>query len=176
MKYKVGDKTLFGKITDTDKKASRYPYRVECRLQTLWLTESEIDKIIIKPKRNIDHIIELWESGKKDEAADLYEKCVDLSAGYERGDDVCVLIAPYAEPSKYHKLTPDELKALELAKECGFKWVCRICDFISIGETEDGAYVEDGIRSSWIPALKILDDTDWIPEKPMSIDSLLKGE
>lgn len=125
MKYKVGDKTLFGKITDTDKKDSRYPYRVEFALQALWLTESEIDKIIIKPKRNIDHIIELLEDGKEEAARKFYNDLVPLSEGYAVADEIYYFLKPYTEPSKYPKLTPDEIKAVKWLVDGGFETVFR---------------------------------------------------
>lgn len=169
MKYKVGDKTLFGKITDTDKKASRYPYRVECRLQTLWLTEAEIDKIIIKPKRNIDHIIELLEDGKEEAARKFYNDLVPLSDGYAVADEIYYFLKPYTEPIK---LTAEERKALELARECGYDLLWYDACFLwAHVRGEDEAKVADDD----FPPLRALKGLFPRATNPTSIDSLLEG-
>jgi hypothetical protein len=176
MKYKAGDKTLLGEITYVDEGDMRLTYMIKTRDSHFkaWFTESEIDKIIIKPKRNIDRIIELWESGKRHDAEDLYANLVDKTGSL--ASDVLVLLDSYIEPSKYPKLTPDERKALELAKACGFAWI-RHKGYTQLSSHGHGSY--DWLNLDYIPALNILAERNRLfklTEKPVSIDELLKDE
>ena len=168
MKYKVGDKTLLGEI-DRCEENSCYCYRVENKC---WLAELDIDKIIIKPKRNIDHIIELLEDGKEEQARKFYNELVPLSEGYAVADEIYYFLKPYAEPSKYPQLTPEEIKALKLARDCGFNSVSMPNAKIArINISQD-----DYIYAENIPSFTVLNESTWIARTPMSISELLKDE
>ena len=104
MKYKVGDKTLLGEITRAENLGFT-EYLVDDR----WYSEDQIDAIIIKPKRNIDHLADLWE--------------MDSGAAYKFWKDSSRMNSVCTEPSKPPQLTPEELKALKLARDCGFNWI-----------------------------------------------------
>ena len=52
------------------------------------LAEFDIDKIIIKPKRNIDHVIELWDEGKRKDAVNYFYNCARFSSAWE---DIAIL-------------------------------------------------------------------------------------
>ena len=168
MKYKVGDKTLLGEI-DRYEENSRYCYLVE---KKWWLTESDVDKIIIKPKRNIDHIIELLEDGKEEQARKFYNELVPLSEGYAVADEIYYFLKPYTEPSKYPQLTPEEIKALKLARDCGFNLIQ--CDGTMWVSPTGKEHSWVGVQ--WIPSLCVLNRSNWITEGPMSINELLKDE
>jgi len=164
MKYKVGDKTLLGEIVTAS--MGSFPYLVDGRWR---FTESEIDKIIIKPKRNIDHLAELREM----DSGAAYKFWKDNSrmnpVCYE---DVAFMLAPYTEPSKHPQLTPEEIKALKLARDCGFNLIqCECTKWVSPTGKE-----HSWVGVQWIPSLCVLNHSNWITEEPMSIDELLKDE
>ena len=164
MKYKVGDKTLLGEIVTAS--MGSFPYLVDGRWR---FTESEIDKIIIKPKRNIDHLAELREM----DSGAAYKFWKDNSrmnpVCYE---DVAFMLAPHTEQSKYTKLTPEEIKALKLARDCGFNFISKRVKQSThiIIQKDDWIYAEN------IPAFEILDKSTWITEEPMSINELLDAQ
>ena len=118
MKYKVGDKTKFGEIIEVDTSYTSMPYLVEQDDDTVghWFTESEIDAIVIKPKRNIDHLIELIEARKKEEAVSfITDRRQSTSWSFWLH-----MLDEYIEPRKYPVLTPDELKAVKWLVEGGY--------------------------------------------------------
>lgn len=166
MKYKVGDKTLLGEIVTAS--MGSFPYLVDGRWR---FTESEIDKIIIKPKRNIDHVIELWDEGKRKDAVNYFYNCARFSSAWE---DIAILGEVYIEPSKDPKLTPEEIKALKLARDCGFNWIYKnIQGNIMLQEYSCGG------RSmfAWCaPAFSTILTLENMNEEPMSINELLKDE
>jgi hypothetical protein len=173
MKYKVGDKTLLGEIIEIDK-LSTNPYVVKVEGRKHWLTESEIGKIIIKPKRNIDHLIELWENGKPDKAcAFVYDNFSRQNAKriYELTID---LFKPYIEPRKYPILTPEELKAAKWLVEGGYETIVR-----EHGESY-GCYgplrgrVKVDVKIN--PISKILKNSTWITETPINLKELLEAQ
>jgi len=165
MKYKVGDKTLLGEIVTAS--MGSFPYLVDGRWR---FTESEIDKIIIKPKRNIDHIIELWESGKRHDAEDLYANLVDKSDSM--AGDVLVLLDSYTEPSKYPQLTPDELKVVKWLMEGGYKEMCRNGTNISF-RANDFWFCPN---SSDFPMLKALHEISFQGSEPINLKELLDAQ
>ena len=79
----------------------------------------------------------------------------------------------YTEPLK---LTPEEIKALKLARDCGFNIVYR--------NKYDSNGVAVAVKSEpisywfvgYAPSLSCLSDSDWITNEPMSINELLKDE
>ena len=169
MKYKVGDRTLLGEITKVDIVDKGYPYLLSLMLNTVWMSEAEIDKIIIKPKRNIDHVIELWDEGKRKDAVNYFYNCARFSSAWE---DIAILGELYIEPSKDPKLTPEEIKALKLARDCGFNSVSMPNAKIArINISQD-----DYIYAENIPSFTVLNESTWIARTPMSINELLKDE
>ena len=178
MKYKVGDKTLLGEITYIDSNdKDGLPYVIddgegyrEC------FSEKQIDKIIIRPKRNIDHIIELWERGKTGEALEFFRDCSKFFHMYE---DLTEVMSPYIEPSKYPQLTPEEIKALKLAKACGFGWIRFNGQLTQLCEPALFRFEDAWINLCDIPAMNALSTprrTFPLRQDPMSINDLLKDE
>ena len=165
MKYKVGDKTLLGEI-DRYEENSCYCCRVENKW---WLTEPDVDKIIIKPKRNIDHLAELWEMDSGAAYKFWKDNSRMNSVCYE---DVAFMLAPYTEPSKYPQLTPEEIKALKLARDCGFKFIQRDGSLWVSPTGKTMSWV--GVQ--WIPSLDGLLRSNWITHEPMSINELLDAQ
>jgi len=173
MKYKVGDKTLLGEI-DRCEENSCYCYRVENKC---WLAELDIDKIIIKPKRNIDHIIELLEDGKEEQARKFYNELVPLSEGYAVADEIYYFLKPYTEPSKHPQLTPEEIKALKLARDCGFADISRSSETDYTILFNYANYGMDYcLCAHEVPSFSVLCDANWINGKGQSISELLKDE
>ena len=167
MKYKVGDETLLGEIVTAS--MGSFPYLVDGRWR---FTESEIDKIIIKPKRNIDHLADLWDNGEINKAVEFFNEVI-LESKIAVIENV---FAPYTEQSKYPKLTPEEIKALKLARDCGFNSVSMPNAKIArINISQD-----DYIYAENIPSFTVLNESTWIARTPMSINELLdtqeKGE
>jgi hypothetical protein len=168
MKYKVGDKTLLGEI-DRYEENSRYCYLVE---KKWWLTESDVDKIIIKPKRNIDHIIELLEDGKEEQARKFYNELVPLSEGYAVADEIYYFLKPYTEPSKYPKLTPNELQAVKWLVDGGFYQIEYLgCIGANITENKNAFLQIDNL-----PFCGCLGHTSWMTEKPINLKELLDAQ
>ena len=173
MKYKVGDKTLLGEIESAIQDDVDCPYFITTESDVVWLTESEIDTIIIKPKRNIDHLAELWEMDSGAAYKFWKDNSRMNSVCYE---DVAFMLAPYTEPSKPPQLTPEEIKALKLARDCGFNWITKVCSkeaWLSDINVEDDPL---SASAKWIPSLAVLNGAKWLTEEPMSINELLKDE
>ena len=160
MKYKVGDKTLLGEIVTAS--MCSFPYLVDGRWR---FTESEIDKIIIKPKRNIDHLADLWDNGEINKAVEFFNEII-LESKIAVIENV---FAPYTEQSKYPKLTPEEIKALKLARDCGFNLIQ--CDGTMWVSPTGKKHSWVGVQ--WIPSLDGLLRSNWITPEPMSINELL---
>lgn len=171
MKYNAGDKTLLGEITDRYQKiAGDWLYYIGGRLDGSWYTESEIDAIIIKPKRNIDHLMELWEAHREEDARKEFLKIIyNESMGAEEGDEIYELMKLYAEPSRYPKLTPEELKAVRWLWDGGYESIVR-----------DGcAYAcYDRVKASVLinPITNLLADSSWITPKPINLAELLAAQ
>jgi len=93
----------------------------------------------------------------------------DISVGNITNDDWEL----YTEPLK---LTPEEIKALKLARDCGFDIVYR--------NKYDSNGVAVAVKSEpvsywfvgYAPSLSCLEYSDWITKEPMSINDLLKDE
>jgi len=172
MKYKVGDKTLLGEIIYVSEN-SRVPYKI----QTLdgygvGLEEEHIDKIIIKPKRNIDHIIELLEDGKEEQARKFYNELVPLSEGYAVADEIYYFLKPYAEPSKYPKLTPDELKAVKWLVDGGYT-------AIHVETTNVILHVDEYSFMPYAKELPIINRlfyAKWLTSEPINLKELLDAQ
>jgi len=75
----------------------------------------------------------------------------------------------YTEPLK---LTPEEIKALKLARDCGFNLIQ--CDGTMWVSPTGKEHSWVGVQ--WIPSLCVLNRSNWITEGPMSINELLKDE
>jgi hypothetical protein len=172
MKYKAGDETLLGKIVTAS--MGSFPYLVDGRWR---FTESEIDKIIIKPKRNIDHLAELREM----DSGAAYKFWKDNSrmnpVCYE---DVAFMLAPYTEPSKHPQLTPEEIKALKLARELGFTDI-KGSSFGTLNPNAmlsfpEGRLLGKGFCTNYIPAFFCLNNPEWLTDDYTSINELLKDE
>lgn len=124
-------------------------------------------------KRNIDHIIELWESGKSaDEIREfMYEK--RLSTLVEKVD-IQKWLSPYVEPSRHPKLTPDEIKAVKWLVDGGFETLERT-DSIK----DMRVFAQKG--KSWMhvlysPKTEILDKADWIDMFAINLKELLDAQ
>jgi hypothetical protein len=163
MKYKVGDKTLLGEIVTAS--MGSFPYLVDGRWR---FTESEIDAIIIKPKRNIDHLADLWDNGEINKAVEFFNEII-LESKIAVIENV---FAPYTEPSKYPQLTPEEIKALKLARDCGFNLIHRDGSLWVSPTGKTMSWV--GVQ--WIPSLDGLLRSNWITHEPMSINELLDAQ
>jgi len=119
MKYTKGTPTLLGKIEEVDTSCTSMPYLVNRIIAVgYWFTESEIDAIVINPKRNIDHLIELWDGGKEYESASFMADFVNGNGSTTKM--MQTLMKPYTEPRKYPVLTPDELKAVKWLVDGGY--------------------------------------------------------
>jgi hypothetical protein len=104
-----------------------------------------------------------------------------LSEGYAVADEIYYFLKPYTEPSKHPQLTPEEIKALKLARDCGFSEI-RCGGELEL--TEVRAVNDDRCHSDWvlaykIPALENLTQgrrSFQITSNPMSISELLNDE
>jgi len=165
MKYEVGEKTLLGEIEKIEGYSDLlYRYQVDDN----WFSESEIDKIIIKPKRNIDHLADLWDNGEINKAVEFFNEII-LESKIAVIENV---FAPYTEPSKYPQLTPEEIKALKLARDCGFNLIHRDGSLWVSPTGKTMSWV--GVQ--WIPSLDGLLRSNWITHEPMSINELLDAQ
>jgi len=101
MKYTKGTPTLLGKIEEVDTSCTSMPYLVNRIIAVgYWFTESEIDAIVINPKRNIDHLIELWDGGKEYESASFMADFVNGNGSTTKM--MQTLMKPYTEPRICH--------------------------------------------------------------------------
>ena len=168
MKYKLGDKTLLGEIDDVDKSFTTYSYRIRTDYGSNWFSESEIDKIICKPKRNIDKVIEYFEEGKFDESKELFD---DNFARYCYKDQIASLISPYIEPRKYPVLTPEELKAVKWLVEGGFNTIRNYKTWVETSHSDD-LWLDVKI----LPTAHCLESSAWITETPIDLKELLEAQ
>lgn len=175
MKYKVGDKTVLGEIINVDEmRLHGLPYCVRLSRATdtyIWLTEPEIDAIIVKPKRNIDHLIELWQAHREEDARRGYLAIIYNTSIYaEDGDEIYELMKPYVEPSKYPKLTPEEEMAVMWLQGVGYTEIKK--DPIDV----KASYM--GFRF-WVanaPLTGCLCESNWITTEPINLAELLAAQ
>lgn len=166
MKYKVGDKTLLGEIIEIDK-LSTNPYVVKVEEWRHWFTESEIDKIICKPKRNIDHLIELIESEKGADAVAFIDDCRQATSWLFW----IHMLDEYSKPSRYSKLTPDELKAVKWLVEGGFNTIRNYNTWVETSHSGDL-----GLGVKFLPTANCLKSSAWITETPIDLKELLEAQ
>ena len=170
MKYKVGDKTVLGEITGkVNGKSGQQLYYVAGRSDGYWLTESEIDAIIIKPKRNIDAVMDMWDKGNLEDAIDFFRDHVRHMSTYE---DIVALREPYAEPSRYPKLTPEELKAVKWLVEGGFETIEKRSGFAIATQIGDVGMV----LFESLAITKLMKDVSWITTEPINLAELLAAQ
>jgi len=172
MKYKVGDKTLLGEITYASENSS-IPYKIRAdESYWVWLEEEQIDKIIIKPKRNVDHIIELLEDGKEEQARKFYNELVPLSEGYAVADEIYYFLKPYTEPSKYPELTPDELQAVKWLVDGGYTAVHteQTNVILHVDEYSFMPYAKE------LPIINRLFYAKWLTSEPINLKELLDAQ
>ena len=170
MKYKLGDKTLLGEIDDVDKSFTTYSYRIRTDYGSNWFSESEIDAIICKPKRNVDQTAELLE---KDKAPTTYELC-RTSTPSKGQDDIRIanaLLEPYIEPRKYPVLTPEELKAVKWLVEGGFNTIRNYKTWVETSHSDD-LWLDVKI----LPTAHCLESSAWITETPIDLKELLEAQ
>ena len=172
MKYTKGTPTLLGEITLIDEKDRTFPYSVKIRDGFyLWLSESEIDAIVIKPKRNIDHLIELWDGCKSDKACRFMYDNIEWNKR-TLYNVMFELFQPYIEPRKYPVLTPEELKAVKWLVDGGFTHLKRLNGIWEIAESEE-TYL---YLTSFMLTAKCLRDAKWITETPINLKELLEAQ
>lgn len=167
MKYKVGDKTALGEITGLDGSLRLMPYYVAQGDSGHWFTESEIDAIICKPNRNIDHLIELIEARKKEEAVsfiDNYQQSTSWSFWLHMLDE-------YIEPRKYPVLTSEELKAVKWLVEGGFNTIRNYNTWVETSHSGDL-----GLGVKFLPTANCLKSSAWITETPIDLKELLEAQ
>ena len=158
MKHKVGDKTILGEITRISEIVDN-PYIVKNEGFSHYFSESEIDAIVIKPKRNIDHLIELIEARKKEEAVSFIDNCQQSTSW----SFWLHMLDEYVEPRKYPVLTPEEFKAI--------KWL-----------TDDGAEeIHRQSNGSWITnkytsVCSCLYNSTWLTTEPINLAELLEAQ
>ena len=167
MKHKVGDMTTLGEITRISESFSN-PYIVKNEEFNHYFSDSEIDAIICKPKRNIDHLIELIEARKREEAVSFIDNCRQSTPW----SFWLHMLDEYIEPRKYPVLTPEELKAV--------KWL------VDGGYTSVQNYKNENVEVSYgtgewfgtecIPIAKRLQNSTWITETPINLKELLKSQ
>ena len=171
MKYKLGDKTLLGEIDDVYKSFTTYSYRIRTDCGSNWFTESEIDKIAIKPKRNIDHLIELIEARKRDEAIEFIDYDHERNAPW---NNLITLLCPYIEPRKYPVLTAEELKAVRWLVEGGYETLTKGgCDYVLC--KSNGLAMAYVVEAS-MPFVKAFYESKWITETPINLKELLEAQ
>ena len=168
MKYKVGDKTILGEITRISEIVNN-PYIVKNEEFCHYFSESEIDAIVIKPKRNIDHLIELIEAKKREEAVAFIDYGHNRNAPWS---NLIALLQPYVESRKYPVLTPDELKAVKWLVEGGYTSIQNYKN--ENVEASYGTGVWFG--TEWIPIAKCLESSAWITETPINLKELLDAQ
>jgi hypothetical protein len=165
MKYKVGDMTLLGEIEKVSEGMS-VPYMVKTN-DCHWFSESEIDAIIVKPKRNIDHLIELIDKKKGEDAVAFIDDCRQATLWLFW----IHMLDEYSEPSRYPKLTPDELKAVRWLVEGGYRAAKRFPTRVAL------QYVDDGwMWAQLAPIAHCLESSAWITETPINLEELLEAQ
>ena len=169
MKYTKGTPTLLGEIEEASE-CGQDLYTVKSSVYHEILTESEIDAIVIKPKRNIDHLIELIKAKKREEAVGfITDRRQSTSWSFWLH-----MLDEYTEPRKYPVLTPDELKAVKWLVEGGYETLTRgACDYVlRKGEGLIMAYV---VEAS-MPAVRAFSESKWITETPINLAELLEAQ
>ena len=169
MKYTKGTPTILGEITLIDEKDRTLPYSVKIRDGFyLWLSDSEIDAIICKPKRNIDHLIELIEARKKEEAVSFIDNCQQSTSW----SFWLHMLDEYAATRKYPVLSSEELKAVKWLVKGGYEVI----------ELIDGIWPNASCGSSYsttfdrMPIAKCLRNSAWITETPINLKELLEAQ
>ena len=172
MKYTKGTPTLLGKIEEVDTSCTSMPYLVN-RDDTVghWFTESEIDAIVINPKRNIDHLIELIEAKKREEAVEFYKTFERKCYKGAQWSILSLLVEPYIEPRKYPVLTPEELKAVKWLVEGGFKTIRNYNTWVETAHSDD---IWLGVNVP--PLAKRLQNSTWLTETPINLKELLEAQ
>ena len=169
MKHKVGDKTILGEITRISEIVDN-PYIVKNEGFSHYFSESEIDAIVIKPKRNIDKMMELWDKGLHDDAVEILRACLRFTS-YE---DIVELRKPYIEPRKYPVLTAEELKAVKWLVEGGYETLAKGgCDYV-MGKS-NGIAMAYVVEAS-MPFVKAFYESKWITETPINLKELLEAQ
>ena len=171
MKYKVGDMTLLGVINDVDKSCTTHPYKICSDYGLHLFTELETDKIVIKPNRNIDHLIELIEARKRDEAIEFIDYNHEWNAPW---NNLITLLCPYIKPRKYPVLTAEELKAVKWLVEGGYETLAKGgCDYV-LGKS-NGLAMAYVVEAS-MPFVKAFYESKWITETPINLKELLEAQ
>jgi len=165
MKYTKGTPTIIGPIEKINDGA-RVPYMVKT-FDCHWFTESEIDAIVIKPKRNIDHLIELIEAKKRKEAVSfITDRWQSTSWSFWLH-----MLDEYTEPRKYPVLTPDEPKAVKWLVDGGYIAIQNYKN-----ENAEASYgTDEWFGTEWMPIAKCLCNSDWITETPINLKELLEA-
>lgn len=176
MKYKVGDATLLGEIDEIDTTADViFPYKIrnDITRRRKWFTESEIDAIICKPKRNIDRIVELWDEGKADKACRFMYDNIEWNkrALY---NVMFELFKPYIEPRKYPILTAEELKAVKWLVEGGYEALSKSGYDYELHKT-NGIVMAYVVEAS-MPLVRAFSESKWITETPIDLKELLEAQ
>lgn len=168
MKYTKGTPTALGPIVAVDEFSATMQYKIETRQNKVWLSESEIDAIVIKPKRNIDHLIELIEARKKEEAVSF------ITDRWQSTSWLFWLhmLDEYIAPRKYPVLTPEELKAVKWLVEGGFKTIQRCMGgWATVAKSENGS-----VATEALPVASFLNSVAWITETPINLKELLEAQ
>lgn len=166
MKYKVGDRTLLGEIKCIEEWNKGREYGIVSDNCYRWFSKSEIDKIVVKPKRNIDHLIELIEARKREEAVAFIDYDHERNAPWS---NLTALLHPYIEPSKYPKLTPEELRAVKWLRDGGYESIVRDgCAYACYARVKASVLIN--------PITNLLADSSWITSEPINLADLLAAQ
>lgn len=165
MKYKVGDKTLLGEIEKVNEGMS-IPYMIHAG-DYRWFAESEIDAIICKPKRNIDHLIELIDKKKGADAVAFIDECRQATSWLFW----IHMLDEYSEPSRYPKLTSEELKAVRWLVDGGFKTIRNYNTWVETSHSDD-LWLDVKI----LPTAHCLESSTWITETPIDLKELFEAQ
>jgi len=161
---------LLGEIDDVDKSFTTYSYRIRTDYGSNWFSESEIDAIAIKPKRNIDHLIELIESEKGADAVAFIDDCRQATSWLFW----IHMLDEYSEPSRYPKLTPEELKAVKWLVDGGYETLTKGgCDYVL--SKSNGLAMAYVVEAS-MPFVKAFYESKWITETPIDLKELLEAQ